>query len=483
MSLSPMRSLSTPRLLIVDDEPDAGRILSKILSEQGFVVKTAASGEECLKIVEKEALDLVLLDVVLPPWNGVETLRRIKLARPSIPVIMMTGHETVKTAVEAMKCGAYDYLAKPLPMDRLPKILRQAIQLQTLERSSSPLLAKPLKPLTPEEMVGEHLSMVSILDLVRRIAPQEITVLIRGESGTGKELIARAIHSLSPRGKWHFVPVDCASLPESLFESELFGYERGAFTGADLTKEGRFEQAQGGTLLLDEIGNLSLTAQAKLLRVLQEKEITRLGGKRPIKIDVRILAATNQDLEDLMAKGLFREDLFHRLNVFSIYVPPLRHRGDDVKLLVRFFLKRFNRELGKQVRLISDEVMEFLAGYSWPGNVRELENTMKSAVLLADEAVFPEHLPEKVRSVQAASGSKGGDSSTRDPRSSSLREASRHSAQDTEKQLILRTLRETRGNKSATAKLLGIDYKTLFNKLKALRITKEEVEAIKYSHV
>ncbi len=482
-----MRSLSTPRLLVIDDEPDAGRILSKILSEQGFVVKTAASGEEGLKIVEKEALDLVLLDVVLPPWDGVETLRRIKRARPSIPVIMMTGFETVKTAVEAMKCGAHDYLAKPLPIDRLPTILRQAIQVQAMERSSPSKVPVPIVPVTPEEMVGQHLSVVAIFDLVRRIAPEDVTVLIQGESGTGKELIAHALHSLSPRSKRPFAPVDCASLPESLFESELFGYERGAFTGAESTKEGRFEQAQGGTLFLDEVGNLSLTAQAKLLRVLQEKEITRLGGKSPIKIDVRILTATNQDLEGLMTKGLFREDLFHRLDVFSIHLPPLRHRQGDVKLLTRFFLDRFNKELGmsKRIRSISDEVLTLLEAYSWPGNVRELGNVIKSALLLADEVIFPEHLPEKVLSMrlgQAGSSPAVSESKTAE-KPPGLREASRRSAQGTEKQLILRTLRETRGNKRAAAKLLGIDYKTLFNKLKSLGITKEEVEAMKYSHV
>jgi transcriptional regulator with GAF, ATPase, and Fis domain len=307
-----------------------------------------------------------------------------------------------------------------------------------------------------------------------------LTVLIRGESGTGKELIAQAIHALSPRTERPFVPVDCASLPESLFESEIFGYERGAFTGADAPKEGRFEQAEGGTLFLDEIGNLSLAAQAKLLRVLQEREITRLGGKRSMKIDVRILAATNQNLENLMERHLFREDLFHRLNVFSITLPPLRHRGEDVKLLSRFFLDRFNQEMGKEVRGISDESMKLLSGYPWPGNVRELENTLKSAILLAGEEIFPEHLPEKVRSAEARSVKSGaGEGRGFQPLVSSLREASRRSAEETERQLILRTLRETRGNKRASAQRLGIDYKTLFNKLKTFGVTKDQVEALK----
>ncbi|MBI1953433.1 MAG: sigma-54-dependent Fis family transcriptional regulator [Candidatus Omnitrophica bacterium] len=470
-----------PRLLIIDDEPDAGRILSRILGEQGFAVETAASGEEGLRSVERRAPDLVLLDVALPTWDGIETLRRIKALRPQTAVIMMTGHEAVKTAVEAMKCGAYDYLPKPLPMDRLPQILRQALQVRALEQSAFSKMPTRPEPVAPEEMVGQHLSMVAIFDLVRRIAPQDLTVLIRGESGTGKELIARAIHTLSLKREKPFVPVDCASLPEPLFESELFGYERGAFTGADAPKEGRFEQAEGGTLFLDEIGNLTLAAQAKLLRVLQEREIIRLGGKRPIKIHVRILAATNQNLENLMERQLFREDLFHRLNVFSITLPPLRHRGEDVKLLCRFFINRFNQELGKRVCGISDEAMKLLSSYFWPGNVRELENTVKGALLLADEEIFPEHLPEKVQSMGARGGrEEAGLPGNGGPLSSgSLREISRRAAEGTEKQLILRTLRETHGNKRASAQRLGIDYKTLFNKLKAFGVTKDQVEEMR----
>ena len=465
--------------------------MSRILGEQGFAVHVAGSGEVGLRILEKKAVDLVLLDVLLPGMDGLQTLRRIKALRPGTPVIMMTGHETVKTAVEAMKLGAYDYLPKPLTPDRLGQSIQQALQVKALEASSLPQVPRRPKPITPEEMVGQSLSMVAIFDLVRRISPQDLTVLIRGESGTGKEMIAQAIHALSPRREKPFVPVDCASLPESLFESELFGYERGAFTGADAPKEGRFEQAESGTLFLDEIGNLTLAAQAKLLRVLQEREISRLGGKRPIQIDVRILAATNQNLDDLMEKQLFREDLFHRLNVFSIALPPLRHRDEDVKLLCRFFLDRFNQELGRRVRGISDEAMKLLSGYSWPGNVRELGNTLKSAILLAEEEIFPEHLPEKVRSIGAGGGmdetSRGskrqdGRSSAPAPFSESLRETSRCAAEGAEKQLILRTLRETRGNKRAAAQRLGIDYKTLFNKLKAFRVTKDQVEAMRQTH-
>ncbi len=463
-------------ILVVDDEPDAGRILSRILGEQGFTVQVATSGEEGLRIVQRKAPELILLDVVLPGMGGIETLRRMKALRPSVSVILMTGHETVQTAVEAMKLGAYDYLPKPLTPDRLVQSIQQALRVQALEQASLPKgVHRPMGSITPEEMVGQHLSMVAIFDLLRRVAPQDLTVLIRGESGTGKELIIRAIHHLSLRRDKPFVPVDCASLPESLFESELFGFEKGAFTGAEEAKEGRFELANGGTLFLDEVGNLFLNTQAKLLRVIQEREITRLGGKRSIKIDVRLLAATNQNLESLMAKNLFREDLFHRLNVFTIHLPPLRQRGDDVVRLAQFFLERFNREFGRRVKSISKEALELLSRYPFPGNVRELENAVKGAVLLADDKeIFPEHLPEKLRGFEPAVSSPAAyGPATR------LGEASRRAANEVERQLILRTLRETRGNKRAAARQLGIDYKTLFTKLKTLGITREAIERMK----
>ncbi len=463
-------SQTTARILIIEDEPDAGEILSKILTEQGFTVEVATSGEEGLKQIQKDSIDLVLLDMVLPKMDGIEVLRQIKSLRPKTIVIMMTGYETVKSAVEAMRTGAYDYLTKPLAVDRMAQSIQQALQVRSIEQAF-PKPPTNLGPVTPDQMVGEDLSIVAVFDLVRRIAPQEITVLIRGESGTGKELIARAIHTLSHRREKPFVPVDCASLPESLFESELFGYERGAFTGAEMTKQGRFEQANRGTLFLDEIGNLGLTAQAKLLRVLQDKQINRLGSENPIQTDVRILSATNQNLEDLVQRALFREDLFHRLNVFVIHLPPLRQRGNDVKLLAQFFLERFNQEFGKEVKAISEEAMRLLSCYSWHGNIRELENTLKTAILLADQEIFLEHLPEKVRSAKA--------SDEYPSPTGNLREVSRRAAQETEKHLILRVLRQTRGNKRQAAKRLGIDYKTLFNKLKTMGVTKDQVEELK----
>ncbi|MBI3291702.1 MAG: sigma-54-dependent Fis family transcriptional regulator [Elusimicrobia bacterium] len=459
-------------LLIVDDEPDAGRLLAQVLREQGFAVRWTASGEAALKQIKQAPPDLVLLDVVLPKMDGVETLRRIKALTPRVAVIMITGQETVKTAVQAMKLGACDYLPKPLVPNQLGGVIRQALQVQAMEQRTLKI-APRREPVKPEEMVGQDLSLVAIFDLVRRIAPQDVTVLIRGESGTGKELIAQSLHSLSPRRPNRFVTIDCASLPEALFESELFGYERGAFTGAETVKEGWFEQANGGTLFLDEIGNLSPTAQAKLLRVVQDRAIRRLGSQHPIQLDVRLLAATNQNLEDLMTRGLFREDLFHRLNVCMIHLPPLRQRDGDIRLLTHFFLERFNRAFGKTVQSISEPAMELLNRYPWPGNVRELENTMKAAILLSETEIAPEHLPERIRrvdgageglAVQAAGG---------------LREVSRRAAEEVEKQLVLRTLRETRGNKKAAAARLGIDYKTLFNKLKAFQVTNEMIETFK----
>ncbi len=468
---SAQKESKTNYILIIDDEPDTGKILSKFLEEKGYTAKACATGAEGLKLIKREPFDLVLLDVILPQMDGIQTLRQIKELRPDTAVIMMTGQETVKTAVEAIKLGAYDYLPKPLTMDRLGESIRQALRVRVLEQGISQQ-GTLHDPVAFEQMIGQDLSMRAVFDRIRRVAPQDVTVLIQGESGTGKELIARGIHALSPRREYPFIPVDCSTLPEPLFESEVFGYERGAFTGAESQKPGRFELANQGTLFLDEIGNLSVTTQAKLLRVLQEQEVNRLGGKRPIKINVRILAAANQNLEELMAKGLFREDLFHRLNVFTMDLPPLRQREKDIPLLTDFFLKRLNQEFGRKVQTISQEAMRLLSAYSWPGNVRELENTLKSAVLLAEEEIHTEHLPEKVRRVEAKSQKNLAVSSN-------LREMGRRSKEETEKPLILRTLRETQGNKREAARRLGIDYKTLYNKLKSYEVSKENILAMK----
>jgi DNA-binding NtrC family response regulator len=442
--------------------------LSKLLTEKGYTAKVCTSGAEGLKLIKREPFDLVLLDMILPQMDGIQTLRQIKKLRPNTAVIMMTGQETVKTAVEAIKLGAYDYLPKPLTMDRLGESIRQALRVRELEQGISQRETLH-DPVMFEQMIGQDLSMRAVFDRIHRVAPQDVTVLIQGESGTGKELIARGIHALSPRREYPFIPVDCSTLPEPLFESEVFGYERGAFTGAEMAKPGRFEMANNGTLFLDEIGNLSLTAQAKLLRVLQEREVTRLGAKNPIKINVRILAATNQNLEELMARGSFREDLFHRLNVFTIDLPPLRQRGKDIPLLTEFFRLRLNHEFGKKVRAISQEAMRLFSVYSWPGNVRELENTIKSAVLLAEDEIRQEHLPEKVKQVKIEI--------LEVP--SMLREMTRRTKQEIEKPLILRTLRETHGNKREAARRLGIDYKTLYNKLKSYEVSKENILAMK----
>lgn len=465
---SAQKESKTAHVLIIDDEPDAGRILSKLLTEKGYTAKVCTTGTEGLKLIKREPFDLVLLDVILPQMDGIQTLRQIKELRPNTAVIMMTGHESVKTAVEAMKLGAYDYLSKPLTMDRLGESIRQALRVRVLEQGISQR-GTLHHPVAFEQMIGQDLSMVAVFDRIRRVAPQDVTVLIRGESGAGKELIARGVHALSPRKEFPFIPLDCNTLPEPLFESEVFGYERGAFTGAEGSKPGRFELANQGTLFLDEIGNLSITAQAKLLRVLQEQEVTRLGGRCPIRINVRILSATNQNLEELMAKGLFREDLFHRVNVFTMDLPPLRQRGKDLQILVEFFLKQYSQEFGKKVQGISEDAMRLLSAYSWPGNVRELENTIKSAILLAEEEIRQEHLPEKVKQVETEILGVP----------SMLREMTRRTKQETERPLILRTLRETQGNKREAARRLGIDYKTLYNKLKNYEVSKENILAMK----
>ncbi|MCG2676948.1 sigma-54 dependent transcriptional regulator, partial [bacterium] len=309
-----------------------------------------------------------------------------------------------------------------------------------------------------ECIIGNSPQMEKVFDLIRRVATHDVTVLLHGASGTGKELIAQAIHYASSRSNGPFIAIDCATLPETLVESELFGYERGAFTGAEARKLGKFELVQGGSLFLDEIGNLTPDTQVKLLRALQERKIERLGGKRPINVDVRLIAATNVNLEKAMEKGLFREDLYHRLNVFPIYLPPLKEREGDVPLLAKYFLAEFNKELKKEVRKISEEAMGLLINYRWPGNVRELENTIKSAILLAEETILPQHLPQKIQAVR--------DEVNLSELKGSLKEVSRKATQRIEKELITRVLREVHWNKSKASQLLNVDYKTLYNKIK-----------------
>ncbi len=477
--------LATGKILVVDDEPEIGWLFGRVLGDDGYHVLTAETGEEALAKIEKERPDLIFLDVKLAGQDGIAVLRSIQKSRSKRLVIMLTGHAEVSTAVEAMKLGAYDYLIKPLPSDRLKIIVKHALQTVDSSREISGLNREASKRWSWDRFIGASPQMEKVFELVRKVATHDVTVLLRGESGTGKELVARAVHAESHRAGRPFIPLDCATLPEALVESEIFGYEKGAFTGALDRKPGRFERADNGTLFLDEIGNLAPHVQMKLLRVLQEGEVERLGGKQAISVDVRLIAATNMDLEELGRLGDFRDDLFHRLNVFVIWLPPLREREGDLELLTKFFLEKFNRELDRSVLGISDEAMALLHRYDWPGNVRELQNTIKSAVILAGDSILPEHLPARLmiadgdgqtQSETCNTSKRNGDFIAGRPgaRIGGLKTASiKQVAIKAERELILETLWNCHWNKAQTARQLGVDYKTLYNKIKAYRITRD----------
>ena len=474
------------KILVVDDEPEVGWLFGRVLEEDGYQVLSAQTSEEALAKIAKEQPDLIFLDVKLPgQQDGIALLSSIQESRTKQLVIMLTGHGEVKTAVEAMKLGAYDYLTKPLPNDRLKIIVRNALQTVGLSREVHGLKQEAAKRWSWDRFIGTSPQMQKVFDLVRSVAAHDITVLLRGESGTGKELVARAIHAESHRRDQPFVPLDCATLPESLVESEIFGYEKGAFTGALDRKPGRFERSDKGTLFLDEVGNLAIHVQMKLLRVLQEHEVERLGGKGGISLNLRLIAATNMDLEDLMRRGTFRDDLFHRLNVFVISLPPLREREGDLEPLCKFFLQKFNRDLDRPVQGISDEAMALMQRYDWPGNVRELHNTMKSAVILSGDYILPKHLPARLVSAPAARQDHADASRASEPvselaagvgpaRSGALQSTSiKQVAKAAERELIVDTLGNCHWNKAQAARQLGVDYKTLYNKIKAYHITRD----------
>ena len=473
------------KILVVDDEPEIGWLLSRILGEDGYQVRTAKTGKEALARIEKEQPDLIFLDVKLPGQDGMAVLQKIKESKSKQLVIMLTAHEDVRTAVEAMKLGAYDYLIKPLPNDRLKIIVRHALQTVELSRQINGLKQEISKRWTLDQLIGASPQMHQVSQLVRKVATHDVTVLLRGETGTGKELVARAIHAESHRREHPFIPLDCTTLPETLVESEIFGYEKGAFTGAVERKPGRFERAQQGTLFLDEISNLSVHVQMKLLRVLQEGEVERLGGKEGVPIDVRLIAAANTNLENLMNRGAFRDDLYHRLNVFVIWLPPLREREGDLEVLSKYFLERFNRELNRSVHGISPEAMALMRGYGWPGNVRELQNAIKSAVILTDDWILPQHLPAGLANGRGAlqtpadtanSSEQGSEFSAGLPGSETeaLKTNSRQAAKEVERKLIVKMLLNCHWNKAQAARRLGVDYKTLYNKIKTYQITREQ---------
>jgi len=461
-----MSPAAQARVLLVDDEPEICWILSRVLGEAGYDVTTADTVKGGVDAFETNHPDVVLLDLRLPDGDGFEVLRRIRELDETAAVIMMTGHGTVKSAVRAMKLGASDYLIKPVQLEEVRLVVDKTLEARRLAAEVQILRAAVRERAGHGTLVGRSGAMEQLRRLIDQVAPYDVNVLVRGESGTGKELEANAVHLQSGRRGGPFIPLDCAALPETLVESELFGHERGAFTGATQRRVGRFELAHGGTLFLDEIGNLPLTTQMKLLRMLEERAIRRLGGRGQIVIDVRIVAATHLSFEDAIREGRFREDLYHRLNEFTIHIPPLRERGEDIPELVHHFLGRVSQELGKPVPRIAPEALRALKSYAWPGNVRELRNALKRAAVLAGDTITVGGLPSELRGRSAPPPTLEG--------GGTLKDVIRHLVEGAERDLIVRTLERTQWNRAQTARLLGINYKTLQSKLKEYRLSRAD---------
>lgn len=445
-------------IIIIDDDPDMCLALSELLKEDGYNVLTACNGGDGIKFIEEKRPDLVLLDYRLPDIDGMKVLEEIKKIDKKIPVIMLTAYGEIKSAVQAMKSGVFDYITKPFENEEISLVIKKAVQVQKLGREVEILRQRLDEKKEFPALIGKSPVMEEVYEQIKRVAPTDLTVFLCGESGTGKEQVARTIHCGSSRRGKPFITVDCGSLPDTLIESELFGYEKGAFTGADRAKLGQFELAEDGTIFLDEITNLTTATQTKLLRVIQEKEIQHLGGKKKIMTNARIIAASNLPLEKAVDEGRLREDLYHRLNEFTIQLPPLRERGKDIVLLVNHFLKECNEELHKNIKEISSKTLVFLEKYSWPGNVRELKNTIRRAVLLADDFILPQHLQVSLRTTTSLE--------KLEKKSASLKKLKNKTVESAEKKAIQETLLKTGYHRGKTAKMLGIGYRTLYNKLK-----------------
>jgi two-component system response regulator HydG len=459
----------TPTLLVADDDPAVRQSLERMLAREGYQVVLAPDGQAAIERLRQGGVDLLLSDLRMPGLTGLELLREVKAAVPDVDVIMLTAFGTVEEAVTAMKDGAVDFLTKPFQRAQLIRVIRKALERRELIAQNRALQRRLDDLLTHGNIIGVSPAWRATMTLVDQVANSSATVLIHGESGTGKELLARAIHDRSPRRNGPFVAVNCAALPETLLESELFGYEKGAFTGAAVRKEGRFELADSGTLFLDEVADLSPVTQPKILRVLQEGEFERLGGTRTSKVDVRVVTASNQDLAALVKEKRFREDLFYRLNVITVTAPPLRERREDVAVLAQHFLRIYAAKNNRTLVGFSEDALRCFESYPWPGNVRELENVVERAVVLArGQTVEVGDLPDKVtvraivleRPAPGEGGDGGGTEGV-------LRIRVGTPLADVEQRMLEETLRMTRGNKTLTAKLLGIDPKTVFRKLKA----------------
>jgi DNA-binding NtrC family response regulator len=440
------------RILVVDDEELQREMLGGFLQKEGFSVSLAGSGETALKLCQDEFFEVALIDLKMPGMDGIELLSNLKELNPEIQVIVITAHGSIETAVEAMRRGAFHYVNKPVDLEELKVNVKKALENQKILAENRFLKEQLEEKYKDLKIIGESKAIKEVLSTVARVAKSDSTVLIRGESGTGKELVARAIHALGDRASQKFISLSCAAIPETLLESELFGYEKGAFTGATRRKEGRFELADSGTLFLDEIGDLSLETQVKLLRVIESQEFERLGGKETIKVNVRIISATNQDLEKKIKEKSFREDLYYRLNVVSIFIPPLRERKGDILPLVEHFVQKYNQKTGKKIQGITTDAKDILLSYPWPGNIRELENVIERAIVLGrGEAIDKSDLA--YLSFQKTE---------QFPSDFSLREL--------EKSQILKVLEKTEGNLTQAAELLGIHRNTLRLKIKEYEI-------------
>lgn len=448
-------------ILVVDDEPLQRDILKTILDSEGFETYTASSGKEALDITKRIHPDVVLTDLRMEGMDGIELLESIPKEPFEPSVIIITAHGTISSAVTAVKRGAFDYLTKPLDKESLLLTVRRGVERANLLKERLYLQNELFGKFKVEGIVGKSEKMKKVIEVVNKVAPSSATVLIRGESGTGKELIARAIHYNSPRKKKPFTPVNCAAIPENLFESELFGYEPGAFTGATSRREGLFEITNNGTLFLDEIGDLNPQMQSKLLRVIQDKEVRRIGGKESKKVDVRIIAATNKDLEKELAKGNFREDLYYRLKVVSIELPPLRERIEDIPLLTEFFINKYNREFGKRIRGIEDSAVKALCRYHWPGNIRELETVIERAILLNESGIITER---DVRGELTSDMPLIKDFETIDIPDSGI------DLEEFEKELIKKALIKADGVATKAARLLGMNYKAFLYRVEKFNI-------------
>ena len=453
------------RILIVDDEPRFTEVYSMLLSDLGAEIATAGGGEEALAKARAERPDLVITDLSMPGMDGLQLLKAVREEMHDVPVVVATAHGSIESAVSAMRAGAFDYVTKPVEEETLVLTVKKALAFAGVLAENRALRRELESRYDMRSILGDSPEMIRALKMSGDVAKTDTTVLILGESGTGKELVARAVHFNSPRARGPFIPVNCAAIPETLLESELFGHEKGAFTGADRRREGRVEASTGGTLFLDEIGDMPLQLQSKILRLLQEKEFQRVGGREPIKADVRFLCATNRDLAKAVKEGKFREDLFYRIHVFPITLPPLRERGADVILLAKAFLKKYSREMGKQITQIARETQTLLTQYRWPGNIRELENVIERAIILCEgDTLTADSLPTEIRNDKPP-GPERADGSRK-----FVLPNEGISLEELERDLVVQALERTRFNQTRAARLLGLTRATLRYRIEKFKI-------------